>query len=333
MLITASSIKESKEHFDLVKAHPEIFYSTAGVHPCTVAKEFYAPVPLYDTKLATLKDIIEEGATKGYIKAIGEIGLDYDRLHYTPKEQQLEAFERQLQLAALLKHLHLPLFLHMRAACDDFIRILKPFIDRGDIVGGVIHSFTGSLEELTKLLPLGLFFSVNGCSLKTQENLETVKHIPINRLMIETDAPWCEIRKSHAGYHYILRYPNIYYPETAINTMEHNTTETDTDPAKVLTSNKVIAYTKGKLDDNLPFYSVKKEKFNDVVALGSRYEEDTGTSLDHWKYPLVKSRNEPVNVGHVAQVVCGIHGFTTEEEIKSFIDTVYDNSCQAFNVQ
>lgn len=332
VLITASNIQESKDHFDLVRAHPEIFYSTAGVHPCTVAEEFYGKEvnsqEAYDSKLHQLKQTIEEGAAKGYVKAIGEIGLDYDRLHYTPRDQQMEAFDRQLQVAALLKHLQLPLFLHMRAACDDFISILKPYLDRGDIAGGVIHSFTGSQEELSKLLPLGLFFSINGCSLKTTENLETAKQIPIDRLMIETDAPWCEIRKSHAGYHYIQRYPNKFYPETTVNTEDNIV-----NPAVLLASKEVAGYTKGKVDDNLPFYSVKKEKFDDLVALGSRYEEDKCFSLGLWKYPLVKSRNEPVNVGHVAQVLCGIHGFSTDEEIENFIDTVYENSCNAFKVR
>src|SRR5947207_2197442 len=64
---------------------------------------------------------------------------------------------------------------------------------------GLVHSFTGSTEEMQRLIKLGLDIGVNGCSLKTEENLAVVKEIPLQRLQIETDGPWCEIRPSHAS--------------------------------------------------------------------------------------------------------------------------------------
>ncbi len=63
-----------------------------------------------------------------------------------------------------------------------------------------MHSFTGSVAELHGLLELDLFVGLNGCSLKTEANLEAVRALPLERLMLETDAPWCEIRPTHAGY-------------------------------------------------------------------------------------------------------------------------------------
>lgn len=63
-----------------------------------------------------------------------------------------------------------------------------------------MHSFTGTIEEMRELVDAGLYIGVNGCSLKTEENLAVVKEIPLNRIMLETDGPWCEIRKSHAGW-------------------------------------------------------------------------------------------------------------------------------------
>jgi TatD DNase family protein len=122
----------------------------------------------------------------GHAVAFGEIGLDYDRLFLSPKEPQLKYFEAQLNLAV---EIQLPLFLHSRAASEDFERLLAPRMARLP-KRGLVHSFTGTLEEMHRMIALGLDVGVNGCSLKTEENLEVVKAIPLERLQIETDGPW-----------------------------------------------------------------------------------------------------------------------------------------------
>jgi TatD DNase family protein len=122
----------------------------------------------------------------GHAVAFGEIGLDYDRLFLSPKEPQLKYFEAQLNLAV---EIQLPLFLHSRAASEDFERLLAPRMARLP-KRGLVHSFTGTLEEMHRMVALGLDVGVNGCSLKTEENLEVVKAIPLERLQIETDGPW-----------------------------------------------------------------------------------------------------------------------------------------------
>ena len=74
----------------------------------------------------------------------------------------------------------------MRSACDDFIKILKPYIEKGIInpVNAVVHSFTGTEQELNQLLELGFYIGVNGCSLKTEESTSCEK-IPINKLLVK----------------------------------------------------------------------------------------------------------------------------------------------------
>lgn len=129
---------------------------------------------------------------KDKIVAVGECGLDYDRFKYSSKETQLLAFPIHFDWAEKFK---LPMYFHSRNCEVDFLKILSKNRDR--FKNGVVHSFTGSLTELKSLLEMDLFIGVNGCSLKTAENLENVKKIPIDRLLIETDAPYCDIRNTH----------------------------------------------------------------------------------------------------------------------------------------
>jgi len=105
----------------------------------------------------------------------------------------------------LAKKYHLPLFLHSRAAHTDLVKILKEESfgeDGGKCVGakgGVVHSFTGSIEEAAELIGMGFYIGVNGCSMKTEQNLDALRTIPLDRLLLETDAPWCSMTSTHAS--------------------------------------------------------------------------------------------------------------------------------------
>ena len=133
-----------------------------------------------------MQSLAIEAKEAGYATAFGEIGLDYDRLYLSEKEPQLKYFEAQLDIAVKVQ---LPLFLHSRAASEDFERLLAPHLSQLP-KKGLVHSFTGTIEEMERLVALGLDIGVNGCSMKTDENLAVIRQIPMNRMQIETDGPW-----------------------------------------------------------------------------------------------------------------------------------------------
>lgn len=197
-LLTSGSLTESMHSIELcnkfvLKSSPNAqCFCTVGCHPTRCSEFVMGPEKYYEelNELVSLHSVHGGGC----VASIGEIGLDFDRLHFCGEELQEQFFERQLQLA--VDH-RLPLFLHDRNSRGRFLAILEPFISR--LAGGVVHSFTGSEEELTNYLRLGLYIGVNGCSIKTEENLRVVKLIPLDRLLIETDGPWCEIKRSHAS--------------------------------------------------------------------------------------------------------------------------------------
>ncbi|PQE09645.1 deoxyribonuclease Tat-D protein [Rutstroemia sp. NJR-2017a WRK4] len=201
LIVTGSDLEESRKAVELSKEHPGFLFATVGVHPCSCLQ--FTKAPNEPGKyLAELEELAHKAKDTNHCVAFGEIGLDYDRLTLCPKDAQLEYFEKQLDIAT---RLHLPLFLHSRAAHEDFVRILKARL--GELPRkGVVHSFTGTKEEMLELVELGFDIGVNGCSLKTEENLEVVKAIPLERIQLETDGPWCEIRPSHASAVWLKKY-------------------------------------------------------------------------------------------------------------------------------
>lgn len=193
-MVTGSDLQESRKAIALAEEHPGLCYATVGVHPCSA--NMFDKHPGGPSKLLEeLEALAIESKKRGLATAFGEIGLDYDRLYLSEKEPQLKYFEAQLDLAVKVQ---LPLFLHSRAAGEDFERLLKARIPKLP-KRGLVHSFTGTLEELQSLVSLGLDIGINGCSMKTDENLEVVKAVPLDRLQIETDGPWCEMRATHAS--------------------------------------------------------------------------------------------------------------------------------------
>lgn len=194
-IVTAGCLDDSIEALKLVRLlRPKYeIFSTVGVHP-TRANELKDPEDASKI-IDQLRAMIVDGKSDGSVLALGECGLDYDRLQFCTKEVQVSAFKLQLNLAA---EVSLPMFLHNRNTGGDFLRIVTE--ERAKMKhGGVVHSFDGSLEEMQQLVELGLYIGINGCSLRTEENLAVVAQIPEHLLLLETDSPWCGVKPSHAG--------------------------------------------------------------------------------------------------------------------------------------
>jgi TatD DNase family protein len=176
MLITGSSIASTRSALKLVAARPFMFRATAGIHP-------HHATDLDAHSMTELTAL----ATDPYVVAVGECGLDYFR-NFSPQSDQRDAFERQLQLAIEVQK---PVFLHERDAHADFASIVKSH--REKLVGGVAHCFTGTLAEVRTYLSLDLYIGITGwiCDERRGAHLkEVVRHVPADRLLIETDAPY-----------------------------------------------------------------------------------------------------------------------------------------------
>ncbi|MCC4592597.1 TatD family hydrolase [Xanthomonas campestris pv. cannae] len=176
LVVTGASREHSPLALQLAQQHPDVLYATAGVHPHH-AVEYTAEC---DAELRALHAHAE-------VVAVGECGLDYFR-DFSPRPAQHRAFERQLQLAVDTGK---PLFLHQRDAHADFMALMRQF--DGKLGPAVVHCFTGSREELFDYLDRDWYIGITGwlCDERRGAHLrELVKHIPAERLMIETDAPY-----------------------------------------------------------------------------------------------------------------------------------------------
>lgn len=176
MILTGTSVPASVKAAEFIQGYPNVLYATAGIHPHD-AKHF---VP---NDIDTLRTLL---STPGVV-AVGECGLDFDRMH-SSKEAQEACFIAQLELA---KETGKPLFLHERAAHERFVAIMDTYPEL--IQRSVVHCFTGNTEELMDYLHRGFSIGITGwiCDKSRGKDLqEAVKHIPLDRIMIETDGPY-----------------------------------------------------------------------------------------------------------------------------------------------
>lgn len=167
-----ANLESSRAVIELAEAYPHI-YAAVGVHP-----EDAGVLP--QTYLETLKAL----AAHPKVVAVGEIGLDYYWEENPPPEIQKEIFAQQLLLA---KELSLPVIIHDREAHGDTMGLLEKHRPKG-----VLHCFSGSAEMARQAVKLGLYLGFGGSVTfkNARHPVEAVKTIPLDRLLLETDAPY-----------------------------------------------------------------------------------------------------------------------------------------------
>jgi TatD DNase family protein len=176
MILTGASVDGSVHALEIAHSRPGLLFATAGIHPHH-ATEFTPDSAELLARLAAHRETV----------AVGECGLDYFR-NFSPVPIQREAFVGQLAIAAEVRK---PVFLHQRDAHADFTAILREYHD--ELTGGVAHCFTGNCAEMEDYLEMGLYIGITGwiCDERRGHDLQAaVPHLPLDRLLLETDAPY-----------------------------------------------------------------------------------------------------------------------------------------------
>lgn len=174
MVVVGFDEKTIRIAMDLIERY-DCIYAAVGWHPVDA-------IDLTEEHLAWIEELSEHPK----VVAIGETGLDY-YWEKSPKEVQKEAFRKQIALA---KKVQLPLIIHDRDAHQDIVDLLKE--EHAEEAGGIMHCFGGSVEIARECLKMNFYISFGGpVTFKNAKRpKEVAKEVPLDRLLIETDAPF-----------------------------------------------------------------------------------------------------------------------------------------------
>ncbi|MFN3871553.1 MAG: TatD family hydrolase [Ignavibacterium sp.] len=174
ILVPATDIKTAEEALRMCDKY-DFTYAAVGIHP-------------HETKdwNDSLLDEIEKLAKHPKVVAIGEIGLDY-YYDFSPKAQQIKAFKAQIELALRLE---LPIIVHNRDSDEDMLEIISSYCSTG--LKAQFHCFNASLHDAIEYMKMSHFISFTGnITFKKSDELRNIlKHIDLNHLLLETDAPF-----------------------------------------------------------------------------------------------------------------------------------------------
>ncbi|MCZ6710284.1 MAG: TatD family hydrolase [Gammaproteobacteria bacterium] len=184
MLVTCTNLEESARGIEFCQTRDR-FWCTAGVHPHDAK----------DARPGWLKRLAEM-ASNPEVKAVGEIGLDFNR-NYSPPDVQITTFRAQLELAVKVEK---PVFVHDRDSDGKVFDLLDE--RAGELSGVVVHCFTGTGTDLARYLNAGYYIGVTGwvCDPRRGRMLQDlVPDIPLDKLLVETDAPFLAPRNTSAN--------------------------------------------------------------------------------------------------------------------------------------
>ena len=166
-----------KDVLEVCDRYPDYLFPALGLHPENIKED-------WQEQLATIKAAVDARMQlDNPLIAIGEIGLDY-HWDVTFKDQQHQALREQMRWA---EQYNLPVMIHSRDATEDTLNILREFPS----VKGVMHCFSGSHEVAKHVIDMGYYLGIGG--VLTFKNCKLAEHlvgIPLERLVLETDAPY-----------------------------------------------------------------------------------------------------------------------------------------------
>ncbi len=189
MNVVGTQLDTSRAAVALAEKYDHVF-ATIGLHPIHTSKSYHDEKELGEggkefTSRGEVFDAAAYEALGHYprVIAIGECGLDYFRLEEKTKEVQKDAFIQQIELANKLQK---PLMLHIRNAYEDALEVLKSHAK----VKGDVHFFAGDWETAKRFLDFGFTLSFTGVVTFTHDYDETIRNMPLDMILSETDAPY-----------------------------------------------------------------------------------------------------------------------------------------------
>lgn len=174
IICVGCSLVDSQKAVDFANKHENI-WATVGAHPHDGTDFMNNP---------DASKILKQLSILPKVVAIGEVGLDYYH-EYSPREKQVKALRDQIEIGLTT---NLPFVFHVRDAFTDFWKVMDSY--QG--IRGVVHSFSAHNDELQEILKRGLYVGLNGIMTFTKDELqlEAAKKVPLDKLLLETDAPF-----------------------------------------------------------------------------------------------------------------------------------------------
>lgn len=177
IITIGSNLIESVDAVAIARRFTTIF-ATVGIHPCDCTDQ-------WQQDFTQIEALIKK-TERGIIVAVGEVGLDFYHKPFD-KQRQLDALKAQIELS--IKY-SLPLVLHVREAGEELLYAIEPYVK--EIIGGVIHCFSQNLDFAQTVIQWGLYCGIDAPIAYPKNEIlrEVVRSIPLEKLLLETDAPF-----------------------------------------------------------------------------------------------------------------------------------------------